>query len=211
MAHLNLVMIHPFRDGNGRMARVLQTLTISRHSIIEPAFSSVEEWLRHNTDDYYDVLTATGQGTWRPELDTHLWAAFNLRAHHMQAQTVARRVDEAAAIWMALDDVTETNGLPERVAELLYEAVLGYRLRRSGYVKAAGIEQRTATRDLTRLVELGLLVPQGETRGRHYTAGVALRTLREECRQRRRPLADPYPWMRRHLAEASTRPRTTWA
>jgi Fic family protein len=53
MAHLNLVMIHPFRDGNGRMARALQTLTISRHSIIEPAFSSIEEWLGQNTDDYY--------------------------------------------------------------------------------------------------------------------------------------------------------------
>src|SRR5260370_20811162 len=53
MAHLNLVVIHPFRDGNGRMARALQTLTISRQSIIEPAFSSVDEWLGRNTEDYY--------------------------------------------------------------------------------------------------------------------------------------------------------------
>jgi Fic family protein len=202
MAHLNLVMIHPFRDGSGRMARALQTLTISRHSIIEPAFSSVEEWLGQNTEDYYDVLTITGQGSWRPQQEAHLWAAFNIRAHHMQAQTVARRVDEASAIWTALDEVAGVHGLPERVTELLYEAVLGYRLRRSGYAKAAGIEQRTATRDLARLVEHGLLVPRGETRGRHYIAGEALQSLREECRRRRRPLTDPYPWMRRHLAEA---------
>jgi Fic family protein len=53
MAHLNLVMIHPYRDGNGRMARALQTLTISRQTIVEPAFSNIEEWLGHNTDDYY--------------------------------------------------------------------------------------------------------------------------------------------------------------
>src|SRR5262245_15025656 len=59
MAHLNLVMIHPFRDGNGRMARALQTLVLSRQAIVEPAFSSIEEWLGHNTDDYYRVLMAT--------------------------------------------------------------------------------------------------------------------------------------------------------
>lgn len=199
MAHLNLAMIHPFRDGNGRMARALQTLTISRQTIIEPAFSSVEEWLGHNTDDYYQVLAITGQGSWRPRPDANLWVAFNIRAHHMQAQTVARRVAEASAIWHQLDTLVQTHGLPDRVAELLYEAVLGYRLRRSGYMKMAEIEKHTATRDLGRLADLGLLNPQGETRGRHYTAGERLRELREECRKRRQPLADPYPWMRAQL------------
>jgi len=202
MAHLNLVMIHPFRDGNGRMARALQTLTISRQSIIEPAFSSVEEWLGHNTDDYYQVLAITGQGSWRPRPDAHLWTAFNLRAHHMQAQTVARRVDEASAIWGELDTLVGAHRLPDRVAGLLYEAVLGYRLRRSSYMKMAEIEKHTATRDLGRLADLGLLDPQGETRGRHYTAGERLRELRADCRKRRRPLVDPYPWMRARLAEA---------
>ena len=43
MAHLNLVMIHPFRDGNGRMARALQALVLSRGGIVEPAFSSIEK------------------------------------------------------------------------------------------------------------------------------------------------------------------------
>jgi Fic family protein len=200
MAHLNLVMIHPFPDGNGRMARALQTLTISRQSIIEPAFSSIEKWLGQNTDDYYEVLALTGQGSWRPRADAHLWAAFNIRAHHMQAQTVARRIDEAAAIWQSLDELVTRHRIADRVTELLYEAVLGYRVRRSGYRKAAGIEERTATRDLTRLVELGLLVAQGETRGRHYVAGGVLRELRQDCRRRRRPLTDPYPWMRERVA-----------
>lgn len=47
MAHLNLAMIHPFRDGNGRMAQALQTLVLSSGGIAEPAFSSIEEWLGH--------------------------------------------------------------------------------------------------------------------------------------------------------------------
>lgn len=200
MAHLNLVMIHPFRDGNGRMARALQTLTISRQAIIEPAFSSIEEWLGHNTDDYYRVLAITGQGSWRPRPDAHLWAAFSLRAHHMQAQTVAQRVSEASAIWTDLDTLVSEHGLPERVSGILYEAVLGYRVRRSGYMKMTDIEKHTATRDLGRLAEAGLLHPHGETRGRHYLAGELLRRLREERRTRRQPLVDPYPWMPARLA-----------
>ncbi|MGB7982036.1 MAG: Fic family protein [Candidatus Nanopelagicales bacterium] len=62
MAHLNLVMIHPFRDGNGRMARALQTLVMARDQVLEPTYSGVEEWLAANTEDYYRVLALTGGG-----------------------------------------------------------------------------------------------------------------------------------------------------
>lgn len=73
MAHLNLVMIHPFRGGNGRMARALQTLVLAREQIIAPEFSSIEEWLGRNTNEYYEVLADTGGGSWHPENETHQW------------------------------------------------------------------------------------------------------------------------------------------
>ena len=50
MAHINLVMAHPFRDGNGRMARALQTLVLAREEIRAPVFSSIEEYLGRNTE-----------------------------------------------------------------------------------------------------------------------------------------------------------------
>ncbi|MCW2766753.1 MAG: Adenosine monophosphate-protein transferase SoFic [Nocardioides sp.] len=56
---------------------------------MEPTFSSIEEWLGNNTQDYYDVLAATGRGAWNPDNDATLWVKFNLRAHHMQAHTIA--------------------------------------------------------------------------------------------------------------------------
>lgn len=202
MAHLNLVMIHPFRDGNGRMARALQTLALSREAIVEPAFSSIEEWLGHNTDDYYRVLLTTGQRAWNPGNDASLWVSFNLRAHHMQAQTVARRVDEASATWRELDQLTEEYRLPDRVTGLLYEAVLGYRLRRGSYVKLAGVEHRTASRDLGQLVDVGLLRGVGERRARYYVAGPPLDDVRMRRRASRRPLADPYPWLPVQLTAA---------
>jgi Fic family protein len=49
MAHLNLVMIHPFRDGNGRMARCLQSVVLAREGVLSPVFMSVEEYLGRNT------------------------------------------------------------------------------------------------------------------------------------------------------------------
>jgi len=66
MAHLNLVMIHPFRDGNGRMGRGLQTLVLARSAIPEPTFSTIQEHLGHNTQRYYDVLAEVGQGSSHP-------------------------------------------------------------------------------------------------------------------------------------------------
>src|SRR5215218_722030 len=91
MAHLNLVMIHPFSDGNGRMARCLQTLVLARDAILEPTFSSVEEYLGRNTQAYYDVLAEVGQGSWHPENDARPWLRFTLTAHLRQARTLLAR------------------------------------------------------------------------------------------------------------------------
>jgi Fic family protein len=197
-------MIHPFRDGNGRMARALQTLVLSRGGIGEPAFSSIEEWLGSNTEDYYRVLAATGAGAWHPERSAALWVKFNLRAHHIQAQTVRRRYHEAGKLWQAFDKLIEEFGLAERVADELFDASLGFRIRRSTYVRRAGIEERTATRDLARLTELNLLRPVGETKGRHYVMGDRLVELVQKSLSTREPLVDPYPWMRERLAAVAT-------
>lgn len=192
LAHLNLVMVHPFRDGNGRMARALQTFVLGQDQILTPEFSSIEEWLGRNTTSYYDALAEVGAGSWHPERNTHSWVRFNLTAHHMQAQTVLRRVDDSVRIWAALEGVTERLNLPERVMTALYDATTGYRIRRSSYARDADLEPGTAARDLRILVKAGLLVPKGETRGRFYVAGEELRSLRAEVARGRRPVIAPY-------------------
>jgi Fic family protein len=201
MAHLNLVMIHPFRDGNGRMARALATLVLTRSDIGEPEFSSIEEWLGANTDDYYSVLAHTGHGSWPPRDDAHMWLTFNLRAHHMQAQTVALRVAEAGDTWKELDALVSVHDLPERTMEAMFDAVLGYRVRRAGYLKRTGVTEQTATRDLAALTAAGILTAHGNGRGRYYVAGKALSLIQEHRRSRRKPLRDPYPWMRAKLSK----------
>lgn len=193
MAHLNLVMIHPFRDGNGRMARALQTLVLARDHPVEPIFDSIEEWLGANADDYYRILALTGAGSWQPERDAHLWVKFCLRAHHMQAQTVARRFDEAQTVGTALLELVAERGLPERTLDPVFDAAMGLRVRRPGYVRRSGIEQRTASRDFKHLVEAGLLAAQGQTKGRFYVADGPVREVGLAAKRRRAPLVDPYP------------------
>ncbi|HET7387607.1 MAG TPA: Fic family protein [Nocardioidaceae bacterium] len=193
MAHLNLVMIHPFRDGNGRMSRALQTMVLAQDQVVEPTFSSIEEWLGNNTQEYYDVLAATGGGSWQPGNDATLWVKFNFRAHHMQAQTIRRRFAEAETQWRKLDELLNAHRLNDRVGAALFDALVGLRVTRPSYVKLTELDERTATRDLVHAAELGLLEARGERRGRYYVAGQPLREIQEELRAARRPLEDPYP------------------
>lgn len=202
MAHLNLVMIHPFRDGNGRMARALQTMVLAQDHLVEPTFSSIEEWLGNNTQEYYDVLAAVGQGSWHPANDATLWLKFNLRAHHMQAQTLQRRFAEAERQWEHIDTILDENKLPERVGAALFDALLGLRVTRPSYLKQADVDERTATRDLVRAAEIGLLEARGERRGRHYLAGKALTTIRADLRRQRAALTDPYPTLTDEIRRA---------
>ena len=182
LAHLNLVMIHPFSDGNGRMARALQSLVLAREGILAPAFSSIEEYLGHRTQEYYSVLAEVGQGSWHPERDPLPWIKFCLTAHYRQAQTLLRRSQEAGLLWSELEAEIGRRGLLERVALAMHDAAFGYRVRNASYRKAAEVSDAVATRDLAQLVAAGLLVAQGEKRGRYYVAGQWLREVRSATR-----------------------------
>lgn len=196
MAHLNLVMIHPFRDGNGRMARCLQTLVIARDGVLSPQFCSVEEYLGRNTHAYYQVLADVGQGSWHPENDALPWVRFMLTAHYRQAKTLLRRVRESEQLWVSLERLAQQRGLPERALPGLFDAALGLRVRNATYrrMQEDEISEQTASRDLRQLVETGLLTPHGERRGRYYTATDELKSLFQVIRAKRDPRSDTDPF-----------------
>jgi Fic family protein len=192
LAHLNLVMIHPYSDGNGRMARALQTMVLAREGVLDPTFSSIEEYLGRNTPDYYAVLAEVGRGAWHPEHDPLPWIRFCLTAHHRQAETLLRRTNEISRLWDVLEEELATQRLNERLIFALSDAAMGWRVRNSGYRKHVNIADETAGKDLRTLVEHNYLLPQGEKRGRVYVAAARLQTLRDKSRVEDRPLADPF-------------------
>ncbi|MET7417734.1 Fic family protein [Dactylosporangium sp. NPDC005555] len=189
MAHLNLVRIHPWRDGNGRMSRCLHTLVLARDAVLAPEFSSIEEWLGtgRNTFDYYDALRDVGRERWRPHGETLPWVRFCLRAHHMQMQRVRQRLDHAALLWERL----EALGLPSRTTSALYAAAEGGRVRRTSYQRDEGLTTDQATRDLRMLLERGLLEQRGQTKGRFYVAAGPVLDVAAGI-GRPAPLRDPY-------------------
>lgn len=170
MAHLNLVMIHPFSDGNGRMARCIQTLVLAREGILEPTFCSIEEYLGRHTDDYYRVLAEVGRGAYHPENDATPWIRFNLTAHYLQAATLVRRSRMLQRLWDQLEIEIKRRSLPERTITALADAASRLRVRNPIYRAQVGISENLATRDLKMLVDAGLLIAKGEKRGREYLA-----------------------------------------
>jgi Fic family protein len=197
MAHLNLVLVHPFRDGNGRMARGLQTLVLAREAILSPEFCSIEEYLGRNTSSYYDILAEVGRGYWQPQNDARPWVRYCLTAHYVQARTLLRRIKESERLWEVLSEETNRRRLPERTVSALFEAARGFRVRNATYRPLSDLTEQTATRDLKQLVEAGLLVPKGERRGRHYVASDHLRALRAESLEVRVPIEDPFETTKR--------------
>lgn len=125
MAHLHLVSIHPWADGNGRMSRSLQTLMIARAGELAPEFSSIEAWLGSpgNTWEYYRELQQRGS-TYLPEQDVSAWVRFNLRAYHQQAQTVRNHFDRSNRVWLLLGEFARLSGLEERVVSALHDVAM---------------------------------------------------------------------------------------
>ena len=194
IAHLNLAVLHPFSDGNGRAARCFQTAVLANEGIVAPIFSSIEEYIGRHQQEYYDVLAEVGGGGWHPDRDCRPWLRFCLTAHYRQAQTLLRRSKEFERVYDDLNNLVLRHGLPDRTAFALVEAAFGQRVRNASYRISADVSNNLASRDLKALVDLGLLIPQGEKRGRHYIASAPVRESRDRNRLPRGnddPFAEP--------------------
>jgi Fic family protein len=191
MAHLNLTMIHPFSDGNGRMARALQSLVLARGGILDPTFSSIEEYLGAHRLAYYDVLAEVGAGSWQPGRDALPWVRFCLKAHYTQAKTAQRKLALLGAIGEDVERELVRLNLPDRAAPAIVNAIRGEKLRNPSYRVAVGVSQLVASRDLKLLADGGVLIPAGENRGRYYEAAPYLCEL-TAGHVDRSPIEDPF-------------------
>lgn len=196
MAHLNLVMIHPFTDGNGRMSRILQSMQLFRAGITEADFVSVEEYLGRNTADYYDVLARVGGGRWSPGQDAHAWLEFMITAHYRQAITVQRRLWRGDRVAEMVDSLIAEERAPERSGPALELVFGGWWLRNPQYRELVDVSASLASRDLASLVAAGVLEREGQKRGSRYlpasTFREALREIDVEADRQFNAGADPY-------------------
>ncbi len=173
MAHLHLVSVHPFNDGNGRISRIVQSLVLARHGLLAPEFLSIEEYLGEHTDDYYSVLETVQGGSYQPERNAEPWIEFCAQAHIEQALRRSAQLKDAAKRWSFLKALVEQRGWPDRLVVAL-EQGLFRGVDRSSYVEEAGVSQPTASNDLRRLLDAGLVAQQGSGRSTRYRATTQL-------------------------------------
>jgi Fic family protein len=192
MAHLNLAAIHPFRDGNGRMARTLQTFVLARDGISAPPFASIDEYLSVNTGEYYRILDEVDEGAWQPERNARPWVRFCLTAHWLQARTLLRRTEEYDRLWDELERNIRHRGLAERTIFALAGAAIGSSLTAALHQSTAGVSALEASDDLERLVDAGLLVATSDRSGRCYLAADAVKAIRARTLDPQIPDRDPF-------------------
>jgi hypothetical protein len=97
------------------------------------------------------------------------------------------------ALWQELDRMIARHRLPERVVYAVADGAIGYRVRNSSYRNLAAVSDVMASRDLKAAVDAGLLIPDGERRGRVYVGSPPLRALVEKLgRDHIKAIPDPF-------------------
>ena len=172
IAHIQFVAIHPFWDGNGRVARGLATLVLQRSEYHFKKLLSLESVLFRIRDEYFSAIERTLGRAYKPGYDATPWLEFFVRA--VVAHTYELQMDltdwhqKMEGIYKAL----EKDAINHRQVDGVVYAIRMGQLTRADYLEITGVSQVTASRDLARLVQAGWLNPQGRTRARVYLPNV---------------------------------------
>lgn len=172
IAHLWFVTIHPFDDGNGRIARAIADLVLARSEGSPQRYYSMSAQIRRERKAYYDILEQTQKGT----LDVTPWLDWFLACLGRAidgAQTTLALVLAKARFWQALQNI-EVNARQRLVLNRLLDGFEAS-LTTSKWAKLAKCSSDTALRDILDLVERGVLV-RGAEGGRSTCYGLASRS-----------------------------------
>lgn len=183
-AHLWFVTIHPFDDGNGRIARAIAGMALARSERSPQRFYSMPAQIRLERNDYYDILEQTQKGT----LDITPWMEWFLMCLGRAiegAQTALGAVLAKARFWESNRNIA-LNHRQRLVLNRLLDGFEG-KLTASKYAKLAGSSHDTALRDILALVRCGILVQNPEG-GRSTSYSLAARP------QIKKPGAPPLWW-----------------
>ena len=162
LAHLWFVSIHPFEDGNGRIARAIADMALARSEDSPDRFYSMSAQIRLERNAYYDILEATQRG----DLDITDWQVWFLeclgRAIESARHTLAAVLTKAG-FWEAYASVV----FNERQVKILNRLLDGFegKLTSSKWARMNRCSQDTANRDINDLIDRGILV-RGPAGGR---------------------------------------------
>jgi Fic family protein len=159
LAHLWFVSIHPFDDGNGRIARAIADMALARSENSPQRFYSMSTQIRQERNAYYGILELTQKS----DMDVTPWMEWFLGCLGRAidgAQTVLSAVLGKAKFWERAQSVS----IHDRQRLVLNRLLDGFegKLTTTKYAKLTKSSPDTALRDITQLVDAGLLVRSSE-------------------------------------------------
>jgi len=167
IAHLWFVTIHPFDDGNGRIARAITDMQLARSDNNSQRFYSMSAQIRKERNEYYSILEKTQKGN----LDITDWLMWFLDCLHramIATDSVLSNVIKKARFW----EKNRDNDFNERQRMILFKLLEGFhgKLTSSKWAKITKCSSDTAIRDINDLMEKGVLIK--ETGGGRSTSYV---------------------------------------
>lgn len=166
VAHLWFVAIHPFDDGNGRLTRTITDMLLARADGMSHRFYSMSAEIMRERKSYYEVLEKTTTG----DVDITLWLEWfllTLRSAILRSEATIKRVVKKSMFWQENRGVA-MNERQVKVVNKLWDGFEG-KLTTSKWAKMTKTSQATALRDITDLIEKGILYPSDEGgRSMHY-------------------------------------------
>ncbi len=154
LAHLWFLTIHPFDDGNGRIARAIADMALARSEKSPKRFYSMSSQIRHERKDYYQVLEWTQKGP----MDVTQWMEWFLgclqRSIRLSRKTLADVLTKAK-FWSSFG----TEPMNQRQIKVLNKLLDGFegKLTSSKWARIAKCSQDTATRDINDLLQKACL------------------------------------------------------
>ena len=162
IAHLWFVTIHPFDDGNGRIARAIADMALARSEHSPQRFYSMSAQIRQERNAYYDMLEATQKG----ELDITPWLEWFLRASIARLtgrKTCSPTCFRKAEFWKKHAASRSTTG--SATCSIACSTDFEGKLTSSKWAKIEKSSPDTALRDINDLVERGILKKDGAAAG----------------------------------------------
>lgn len=178
VAHLELVAIHPFYDGNGRTARALSRLLLVHAGYAMDGLVSLDAYLDLQRRDYFAAIRTSLGTAYRPGYDATPFVRYFLEAINGAAEYVLSRVGGTTELLRVLRAAVASGDIPARLTDPLVYAWVNGSIRPADYIDISSRAGPSASRALAHAVREGYLVATGETRARRYDVGPKLAAVK---------------------------------
>jgi Fic family protein len=157
LVHFNVAEIHPFADGNGRMSRLLATAVLARHGYVPGDLFNFDAHYGTDKDAYLRALRTVRRDT----LNQEEWVRYCLAGYADEYERVGQEISRLGAIGKTASGkhVQLTPSAQRGLTELMIQNRSEF--DRGAYIQAARVSSSTATRDLKKLSDAGVLIRVG--------------------------------------------------